>query len=168
MHIGLLGHADWQERLDEICGLMREMSVQTDPQEMVRAYGRRMERIFPVDRRICLSRRDLSAPRFRVTRYSEWKEDINPWKQRHRLPLLEGGLFAELIYSDQPRIIDDIGLSPEEQLVNATTATAARLRKVSLFNIKSPLRTRTAAARSSSRIREAGRIRLVLWHIRPA
>ncbi|RPI89194.1 MAG: stage II sporulation protein E, partial [Planctomycetaceae bacterium] len=31
---------DWQERLAMIVETMREMSLQTDPQEMVRAYAR--------------------------------------------------------------------------------------------------------------------------------
>ena len=104
----------WSERLAQIVETMREMSYQTDPAEMVRAYGRRMDTLFPVDRRISLSRRDLSAPYYRVSRFSEWKEDINPWRERHRLPLHEGGLFADLIYGDEPVIIDDLQVDPND------------------------------------------------------
>ncbi len=32
-------NGDWQHRLDVIVETMREMSLQTDPQAMVRAYG---------------------------------------------------------------------------------------------------------------------------------
>lgn len=106
--------ADWRTRLDEIYELIGDVSLPTVPQEMVRAYGRRMARLFPVDRRISLSRRELSEPRFRVTRYSQWQEEINPWKQKGRLPLLEGGLFAELIYSDRPHIIDDLQVAVDD------------------------------------------------------
>src|SRR5579872_5526483 len=81
---------DWRERLDIIVAMMREMSVQTDAQEMRRAYTERIRRLLPVDASLSLSRRDLSRPHFRITRSSHWKEDINPWKEKDRLPLLEG------------------------------------------------------------------------------
>ena len=102
------GASDWRARLAEVAELMREMSTHEDPQEMVRAYGRRVRQIMPSDRWISLSRRGLEYPRYRITRSSLWNEEINPWKQTDRLPLLEGGLLAELIYGDQPRMIDDI------------------------------------------------------------
>ena len=35
-------------------------------------------------------------------------KSIDPWKQKDRLPLLEGGLLGDLIYGDEPRLIDDI------------------------------------------------------------
>ncbi len=47
--------------------------------------------------RSSLSRRGLKAPWVRVTRSTRWTEDLNPWKEPHRLPLLSGGLLAELI-----------------------------------------------------------------------
>ena len=84
------------------------MSLQDDPQAMVRTYGARMRTIMPSDRWLSLSRRDLESPTYRITRSSTWTETINPWKQKDRLPLLEGGLLGELIYGDEPRIIDDI------------------------------------------------------------
>ena len=111
---GDLDSLTWEQRLREVVETMREMSVQTDPQEMVRAYGRRMDTLFPVDRRISLSRRGLKRPFFRVTRYSEWKEEIDPWKEKHRLPLHQGGLFADLIYGDEPVIIDELEVDPAD------------------------------------------------------
>lgn len=69
---------DWQERLAIVCETMKEMSLQTDPQELVRTFGRRMATVFPADRRISLSRRGLNEPWYRITRYSGWKDEINP------------------------------------------------------------------------------------------
>ena len=37
---------DWCRRLNAIVQTMREMSRQTDPQEMVRSYARRMQQVF--------------------------------------------------------------------------------------------------------------------------
>lgn len=106
--------ADWQKRLAVIVDTMREISRQTDPQAMVRTYGARMRELVPADRRISLSRRDLTYPRFRITRSTTWHEEINPWKEKDRLPLLEGGLLAELIYGDQPQIIDDLTIRVDD------------------------------------------------------
>jgi len=99
---------DWEERLATVVATMSEMSLQDDPQAVVRSYGARMRELLPVDRWLSLSRRGLEAPRYRITRSSTWTEEVDPWKQKDRLPLLEGGLLAELIYGDQPRLIDDI------------------------------------------------------------
>ncbi|MBV8075512.1 MAG: stage II sporulation protein E, partial [Planctomycetaceae bacterium] len=113
---GLIGGkaVDWRHRLDLIIEMMREMSLQTDPQAMVRAYGERIRQIMPANRYVALSRRDLEFPKYRITRSSLWKDEIDPWKQRDRLPLLEGGLFGELIYGDEPRIIDELEVAPDD------------------------------------------------------
>lgn len=106
--------ADWMAKLDQVVETMREMSTHTDPQEMVRAYGRRVQKFLPTERRISLSRRGLEYPYYRITRYSEWLDNVNPWKDKSKLPLLKGGLIADIIYGDQPRIIDDLVLDPAD------------------------------------------------------
>jgi sigma-B regulation protein RsbU (phosphoserine phosphatase) len=105
---------DWQKRLAFIVETMRDMSRQTDPQGMVRAYGSRMREIIPTDRMVSLSRRGLEPPQYRITRSSLWKEEVDPWKNKDRLPVLEGGLLGELIYSEEPRIIDDIQIASDD------------------------------------------------------
>src|SRR5262245_56561879 len=102
--VGFL-EGDWQERLAYIVASMREMSLQDDPQSMVRSYGRKIRKLMPAGRWLSLSRRDLRAPRYRITRSSTWTEEIDPWKARDQLPLLEGGLLAELIYGEVPRML---------------------------------------------------------------
>ncbi len=107
-------NGDWRERLAFIVETMRDMSRQTDPQAMVRAYATRMRQVMPTDRTVSLSRRDLEPPRYRITRSSLWKEEINPWRDKDRLPVLSGGLLGELIYGDEPRIIDDIHIASDD------------------------------------------------------
>ena len=99
---------DWQDRLAAIVDAMREMSLQTDAAEMVRSYATRVRRLLPASRWLSVSRRELESPWYRITRSSTWTESIDPWKQKDRLPLLKGGLLADLIYGDEPRLIDDI------------------------------------------------------------
>jgi phosphoserine phosphatase RsbU/P len=105
--VGLLS-GDWQQRLAYIVDTMREMSLQTDAQEMVRSYGTRVRKLLPAARWLSVSRRGLDEPWYRITRSSTWTDAIDPWKQKDRLPLLKGGFLAELIYGDEPRLIDDI------------------------------------------------------------
>ena len=106
--VPVAGTGDWRERLAMLTEMMREMSQQEDPQAMVRSYGERVRKLMPSDGWVSLSRRGLESPRYRITRASIWKEPIDPWKEKDRLPLLEGGLLGELLYGDEPRIIDDI------------------------------------------------------------
>jgi phosphoserine phosphatase RsbU/P len=105
---------NWRVRLNLISDTMREMSRQTDPQEMVRAYAARMSGIIRSDRMITLSRRGHHFPEFRVTRDTEWKRPINPWTERDRLPILHGGLLAEMIYGQEPRIIHNLDVPAED------------------------------------------------------
>jgi sigma-B regulation protein RsbU (phosphoserine phosphatase) len=106
--VSVLGPGDWRVRLALIAEMMREMSLNADPESMVRTYGERMRTFMPTSCWLSLSRRELEAPWYRITRASCWKEVINPWKEKHRLPLLQGGLLGELLYADEPRLIDDI------------------------------------------------------------
>ncbi len=106
----------WQDRLARIVETMREMSVHTDPQAMVRSYGSRMRDLMPADRYFSVSRRDLRSPSFRVTRSSTWAGEINPWRETGKLPLFEGGLVADLLYGDEPRIIDDLSVDPDDPM----------------------------------------------------
>jgi sigma-B regulation protein RsbU (phosphoserine phosphatase) len=61
---------------------------------------------------LSVSRRDLQAPDFRITRNTDWVEHPNPWKEKHKLPILSGGLLGEIMYSNEPVIIKNL----DEQL----------------------------------------------------
>lgn len=105
---------NWRSRLDQVIEMVRDMSQQDDPQSLVRSYGSRMRKFMPQRLMVSLSRRDLSAPYVRVTRFSEWTDAVDPWKQRDRLPVLKGGLLSELIYSNQPRVVHDLQLTADD------------------------------------------------------
>ena len=108
------GGTDWRQTLDHIVATMREMSLQDDPQAMVRAYAAQVRRYQQVDGWVALSRRGLEYPKYRVTRSSTWREVIDPWQEKDRLPVLEGGLLGELIYGDVPRIINDLRVADDD------------------------------------------------------
>jgi sigma-B regulation protein RsbU (phosphoserine phosphatase) len=105
---------NWRARLAVSVDLMRELSRHSDPHEMYQVFSRRMDDIFPVTRRLSLSRRGLRSPAYRVTRFNLWKEPVNPWKESHRLPVHSGGLLAELLYADEPRLIPNLVLDTDD------------------------------------------------------
>lgn len=105
---------NWRARLALSVDVMRELSRATDPQEMYAVFARYMEQLFPVSRYMTISRRNLRHPDYRVARFSEWETPVNPWKESHRLPIRHGGLLADLLYSDQPRVIDGLALDPDD------------------------------------------------------
>ncbi len=120
-----------QDHYDMVVEMMREISRQTDPQTMVSVFRKRAPRLYGGDESVSLSRRELEEPFFRITRSSRWKEAINPWREPERLPLLEGGLLAELLYGDEPRTLRDVCVPPtdpaHEYLANARSLIALPL-----------------------------------------
>ena len=78
-----------QSSLQTVTDIMRELSRLTDPDDAADLYGNGLRKLnlAPNDRYLGLSRRDLAAPQFRITRNSAWTEHPNPWTERHKLPL---------------------------------------------------------------------------------
>lgn len=103
-----------QCRLDAVVDVVRQISLQTDPQAMVSMYRRRSAEIHGFAHSLSLSRRGLNHPHFRITRSTTWTEEINPWKQPDRLPLLSGGILAELIYGDEPRLLHGVTIGHDD------------------------------------------------------
>jgi sigma-B regulation protein RsbU (phosphoserine phosphatase) len=99
---------NWRARLAISVEVMRELSRYSDPQEMYHVFARRMGQLFPTSRQLTLSRRGLDRPDFRVTRFNLWKEALNPWTHWDRFPVRTGGLFADLLYADEPRLVGDL------------------------------------------------------------
>ena len=103
---------NWRSRLAVSVDVMRELSRYADPEAMHAVFTRRMNQLYPSARRVNLSRRGLSRPDFRVTRFNLWPNPVNPHKEPHRLPVFRGGLLAELAHADEPRVVDDLHLAP--------------------------------------------------------
>lgn len=97
--------------------MVREISLQVDPQEMIAVFRKRTPRLYGGEESLSLSRRGLQAPMYRITRSSRWKEPVNPWTQPERLPLLSGGLLAELLYGDEPRILKNTCAAPTDPAI---------------------------------------------------
>lgn len=90
---------NWREQLDHINQLMRDISLERDPQAMVARYGQGMREVIPRDRFLALSRRNESAPWFRITRSDLWDDELNPWSERDALPRFDRGVLREFLYA---------------------------------------------------------------------
>ncbi len=112
----ILFHPDipWQQRLDALMNLIRKMSLIDDPQEMVRQYGQAVRQSLKTDGFVALSRRGLERPLVRITRSHLWGADHNPWTQADELPILDRGIFSDLIYAEEARIIEDLQVSEDD------------------------------------------------------
>jgi sigma-B regulation protein RsbU (phosphoserine phosphatase) len=104
----------WKDRLAIVEDTMRAVSLQSDPQELVRSYAERMQKLTPIDRRLSLSRRNLESPRFRITRSTTWTDEINPWSEKDRLPLLSGGILSEVCYRNETTLIPDLDVDQSD------------------------------------------------------
>jgi sigma-B regulation protein RsbU (phosphoserine phosphatase) len=102
------------ERLDFVVQTMRDMSRQTSAEKMIEVYRSRMRELMPTDRLVTISRRNMAAPWYRITRASHWTQPIDPWKQISKQPRFDRGLLGEMLYGDQPVIIDDIRLADDD------------------------------------------------------
>lgn len=98
----------WQEQLAIIDRTMRAISSVTDPEKLVEVYWQGIGDLVPFEDYLSLSRRGVESPSYLVTRSSRFQEHPNPWTQRHKLPLLSGGLAAEVVYANRPMIIEDL------------------------------------------------------------
>ena len=91
--------------------LMRELSRYADPDELYQVFSTRMNQLYPTTRQLTVSRRGLDRPKFRVHRFNLWKDSVNPHREPEKLPVYTGGLIGDMIFEDQPRVIDDLVLS---------------------------------------------------------
>lgn len=110
---------DWREQLKVVVELMRGLSRETDPQKAAQYYVARVRKMFPADRWVSVSRRGMPPGEYFITRSSTWTEEIDPWRERQRLPNFKGGLLGELIYSEEPQVIEDIAsrLGPDDPAI---------------------------------------------------
>lgn len=105
---------DWRARLAHIEETMRTMSGMADPAAMVQEYARRMRGTVRAGHTIALSRRGLDRPQVRITRSTLWPEQPDPWAQRDRLPVLDRGVFSEVIWGDKPVLTERYEADPSD------------------------------------------------------
>jgi sigma-B regulation protein RsbU (phosphoserine phosphatase) len=101
-------------RLKRLDALVKELSLQDDAERLIRTFAKNSDLFAPRDGQVSVSRRDLNAPFYRITRSSRWLEPINPWTDAQRLPLLDRGMLGELLYAGQPRVINRLEVPADD------------------------------------------------------
>ena len=105
-------------KMDEILGVIldtvKALSCTTDPKEMVTIFSERVGGIVPRDYTMTLTRRGLEPPRYRIARCSRWEDAPDPWTEQDRLPVLEGGILGDLIFGNEPAVLDDVHVEADD------------------------------------------------------
>ena len=106
----------WQEELRIIDDTMKAISGISDPEKLVETYWNGIGKLISINDYVSVTRRDVEAPFYLVSRSSRFTEHLNPWTQRDRLPRMSGGLLGEIAYGSGPLIIEDLParLSPDD------------------------------------------------------
>ena len=106
------------EKMDEILAVVldtvKALSRTTDPREMVTIFAERVGGIVPRDHTMTLTRRGLEPPQYRIARCSRWEDAPDPWTERERLPVLEGGILGDLVFGDEPALLDDVHVQEDD------------------------------------------------------
>jgi len=109
-------------RLRQAAELYQTTSIQTDPVELQKEYGRRIRDIFHTAGYISLSTRGLKPGEYRITR--QWLHNFDPdklqdnWKYGHLLPVHTGGWLGEIIKSPIPKLFHAMDLRDDPVLGN--------------------------------------------------
>jgi sigma-B regulation protein RsbU (phosphoserine phosphatase) len=101
---------NWRRELAIVVDMMREVSRQSEPQAAAQLYGRKLREsgLVQGDTWMAISRRGLQRPAYRITRSWRWKTAIDPWTEPEKLPQFNSGLLSELMYTEEPVIIEDV------------------------------------------------------------
>lgn len=105
---------DISSRIAATSEMLRELSRQSDPQKLVEVFRERSADPAAGEYLLSLSRRSLSPTWYRITRHVDWPAHLNPWKDQDKLPLFKVGLLGELLYGDEPRIVQDLNVSADD------------------------------------------------------
>ncbi|MFO0896187.1 MAG: PP2C family protein-serine/threonine phosphatase [Pirellulales bacterium] len=98
----------WQEELAIIDATMKAISGVTDPEELIGIYWDGIGQLVAIDDFVSVSRRNVEPPFYLITRSSRFTEQVNPWTERDKLPKVSGGLLGEILYGNEPVLIEDL------------------------------------------------------------
>jgi sigma-B regulation protein RsbU (phosphoserine phosphatase) len=100
--------------LQQLVELVKELSIQDDPDRLVRVFNRRHDLLLRYDGLVTVGRRDLEPPSYRITRSWRWHDHVNPWAQPDRLPVFDHGLLGELLYAGVPAVLESLVVNEDD------------------------------------------------------
>ncbi len=101
-------------RLDEYVDLVRRLSLNTDPNEMLQTISSKMGFVIQADERVSFNRNNVPDGAIRITRSTRWQHEPDPWREQGSLPVVTGSVLNDLIHAGQPQKIDDLRIVPDD------------------------------------------------------
>ncbi|MGP1345948.1 MAG: PP2C family protein-serine/threonine phosphatase [Phycisphaerales bacterium] len=124
--------------LDDYVETLRAMSAIVEPKEIQRLFSESARRINSAQGYIAVSKRNLGAGQYKITRRLLTEEDLertnyNPWGAWNDMPTYTGGLIGELIAEARPRLLLDMRI-PHDPVLGDALAGFRSLAAVPLFD----------------------------------
>jgi phosphoserine phosphatase RsbU/P len=100
--------------IEVITEMLRQVSLATDPSQVLEIFGPYFRRKRPSDVYLGVSVRGLKPGEYKITRKFRFDpdgdavenlNDVNPWRDWDRLPTYTGGLIGQLIARGEPSLI---------------------------------------------------------------
>lgn len=107
---------------------LKELSLATDPAQVMSSFARHYWSLRPVDYMISLSTKGLPEGQYRVTRQIDVARVLagkaavvqnQPWKRRDQIPVHSGGFLGEMIREGRPVLLDDFSVPDDPVLGDA-------------------------------------------------
>jgi sigma-B regulation protein RsbU (phosphoserine phosphatase) len=102
-------------RLERLDALVKELSVQEDPEQLIRVFDRQADMVVRRDGLVTLTRRELEPPWYRITRSWRWREqNFFPIDGQQGPPPVSGGLLGQLLYAGKPVLINRLEVAADD------------------------------------------------------
>jgi sigma-B regulation protein RsbU (phosphoserine phosphatase) len=101
-------------RLREYLPLVRQMSWQRSPEDLLRLYRSRAKFIIPHDHSLTLTRQATTGCQVRVMASTLLNLELDPWREPEQMPLVESGLLCQLMRAGQAVKVDDLRVEPQD------------------------------------------------------
>ncbi len=138
-------HTADDPRIATLLEMLRDLSRCDDPQQVLGILSRGIVALGGERGYISLSTRGLEPGQYRITRqYRSFAEAAaaeqaqNPWGNRDRLPVHEGGLIGRIIATSQPIVVDELDVKDDPVLGDFLSPFGALL-AIPLFDEGEPL-----------------------------
>lgn len=103
-------------RLKEYLPLVRELSLQRSPRDLVRVYRARSQLVVPHDHNLTVTRLGTTGCEVRVLASSLTGAAYDPWEHPDEPPRISSGLVCQLMEAGRPVKVDHLVCEPDDPI----------------------------------------------------